>query len=107
MIGILISSGAGLAATVGLLIWVIVERGKRHAAEQRISTAEKLRDEAVSTANQNARHAAEMGDQAARLTEQVQALNDRLAEVRDVVATNASITMVRKLLEDEAKPEGI
>jgi len=105
--GIAISAGAGLLLGLGLLIWGLRERSKRHAAERAVDAAERLRDQAVETANHNAVHAAEMEDYAGRLNKAVELHRTRLAEVRELLAKHASIKTIRELLATEGEEEEI
>jgi len=105
--GIAIAAGAGLLLGLGLLIWGLRERSARHTAERRADAAERLRDQAVDTANHNAARAVEMENQALRLTKQLETVQGRLTEVRELVADKAPLETVKALLETEGKPETI
>jgi hypothetical protein len=105
--GIAIAAGAGLLLGLGLLVWGLRERSKRHTAERAADKAESLRAQAADAANHNATRAVEMEDQAVRLTAQLDTLRGRLAEVRELVVDKAPIETVKALIDTESKDEVI
>lgn len=105
--GIAISAGAGLLLGLGLLVWGLRERSKRHAAERAADKAESRLANAIDTAQHNGNMAAKMEDQKVRLEKQVNVLQERLGELRRVVAEEATIETVKVLLDSETKGETI
>jgi predicted ATP-grasp superfamily ATP-dependent carboligase len=106
-VGISIAAGAGLLLGLVLLVWALGERSKRHAAQRAVDAAEKLRNEAVDTASHNAARAAEMEDQALRLSKQVETFRSRLTDIRTAVAKKAPIKTIAELLRTESDEEVI
>jgi hypothetical protein len=101
MTGVLISAGAGLLLGLGLLIWGLRERGKRHAAElARENTLALLKD--MRGANERLR--TEIGvvrRDRNSCQAQVGVLRNALANLHEKLAECKDPEAVEKLLNDE------
>jgi small-conductance mechanosensitive channel len=103
--GIAIAGGSGLFLGLGLLIWGLGERKKRHAAERAADKAEQDRLSAVQVADQNARQAQKVEDFANRLDAEVMALRGRLNETRIRLAQCGDPKAVKAWLDSELEAE--
>jgi alkanesulfonate monooxygenase SsuD/methylene tetrahydromethanopterin reductase-like flavin-dependent oxidoreductase (luciferase family) len=102
-----ITGGSGLLLGLGLLIWGLRERSKRHAAERAAdkARAERLRYE--NAAKHSAKIAAEAESEAARVNNQFAALRQRLAGMRERLARCGDPDEIRAWLDDEMKAEDL
>lgn len=105
MTWVLVAAGSGLLLGLTLLVWVLKERSKRHAAEEK---ATKLESEVAILQGANANQAAlinqrdkELGRQAKQLLtlrNTISKLREQLVECRDPEA-------IKQWLEDELKEQ--
>ena len=98
-----ITAGSGLLLGLGLLIWGLSERSKRHAAERASDKAEADRQLFEQAAKDNAKAATESEDAAFRLANQLEVLRSKLRETRDRLARCNDPDTIRKWLDDEMK----
>ena len=103
--GYLITGGAGLLLGLGLLIWGLRERSKRHAAERAADAAKNELEGAAAQADKNALAARKAEDFAERLDGQVTVLRDRLREARTRLAQCGDPKAVKAWLDQELEAE--
>jgi len=103
--GIAIAGGSGILLGLGLLLWALRERSKRHGAELRAMEAEKVKEEFESAAEHNAEISSELEVQAQRLSEQLAILRNRLSEARVRLAKAGSPEAIKEWLDKELEAE--
>jgi hypothetical protein len=100
-VGYVISIGAGLALGLGLLIWGLRERSKRHAAERRADKAGKEVWAADARALANAKAAGQSEELHQRSAEQVEVLRARLREARERLVQCQDPKAIKDWLDSE------
>ena len=105
--GYAISIGAGLLVGIGLLIWALGERSKRHKAERAADAAAKERDDFERRAQENAESAAKSEEFAQRLSKQVDGLRTKIRELVLRLAKGAKPDDVREWLREELDEEEV
>ena len=98
-----IVAGAGLALGLGLMIWALTERSKRHAAERKADEAAGKEEAARRLADQNAAAAQNLEFQHTRMNEQLQVLREELQRARKRLAELGEPGAVKDWLDDELK----
>jgi uncharacterized protein HemX len=101
--GYVIVAGAGLAVGLGLMIWALTERGKRHEAERKADEAEHREQAQRELANQNASAAQNLEMQHGRMSEQLSVLRKALEEARTRLAESGDPEAVKTWLDEELK----
>jgi hypothetical protein len=100
-----IIGAAGLALGLGLMIWALRERSKRHAAEKQAIEALDREGKATRVAADNARAAKDVEAYNTRLEAQVNQLRDRLDAARLILGERGSDVAVKKWLDEELEGE--
>lgn len=98
-----IIAAAFLAVGLGLMIWALRERTKRHEAERGADAARRAEQEAAALAEANAGAAGMLRDQVARLEAQISAQRDRLAELRKLLVDKAPMPVIKEWLDQEGE----
>jgi len=99
----IITAGAGLALGIGLMIWALTERSKRHAAERAADAAEQKEKAQRQLAAQNASAAQNLEMQHGRMKEQLGILRGQLEETRKRLAESGDPEAIKSWLDDELK----
>jgi uncharacterized protein HemX len=98
-----IIGGAGLAVGLGLLIWGLRERRKRHEAERAADEARRKEAEAAALADANAGAAKNLQGQLDRMELQVEYQRKRLSEARKLLAEKAPLKTIKEWLDEEGQ----
>lgn len=98
-----ITAGAGLALGLGLLIWGLRERSKRHTAERALDLALAAEVNARRIADQNAVRADVLENHSQRLDEELGLLRARLKVAYERLVKTNDPEAIRSWLDDELK----
>jgi hypothetical protein len=101
--GYVIVAGVGLAIGLGLMIWALRERSRRHEAERAADAARKAADESARIADANCTVTARLKVEIKRLTDQIASQRDRLAEARELLKRHGSMNTIKAWLDDEGE----
>ena len=96
-----ITAGAGLLLGLGLMIWGLTERSKRHAAERAADAARAAEKAAVALADQNAVKAGVLDQRNTALDQQITVLRAGLAIAREKLAPGGDPAAVKEWLDGE------
>ena len=103
--GYAITGGIGLLVGIGLLIWALRERTKRHEAEREADAARAALEKAAEQADKNALAALKAEDFAKRLDDQILVLRGRLNEARVRLGQCGDPKAVKDWLDAELEAE--
>jgi uncharacterized protein HemX len=92
-----------LSVGIGLMIWALRERTKRHEAERAADKALAAEESMAILAKANAEAAGLLTNQVGRLEGQLEAQRKRLAEARKLLAEKAPMPVIKAWLDDEGK----
>jgi uncharacterized protein HemX len=92
-----------LAVGIGLMIWALRERAKRHDAERAADKAEAARKEAVRVGDRNADAAEALQAANDRLETQVEELRYRVREARKLLKERAPMSTIKEWLDAEGQ----
>jgi len=98
-----IVGGAGLLIGLGLLIWGLRERSKRHEAERAMDKALAAEKAMAALASANAKAAGELQEQIERLEGQITAQRERLAAARKILVEKAPMPVIKEWLDQEGE----
>lgn len=101
--GYAIVGGIGLLVGIGLMIWGLRERSKRHEAERAADKAKAAEKEALALAEANAGAAGLLQGQLSRLEGQVAAQRERIGELRKLVADKAPMPLIKEWIDKEGE----
>lgn len=101
--GYAIVGGVGLLVGIGLMIWALRERSKRHEAERKADAAEAAATAARKLSADNAAAAQNLEMQHGRMSEQLQILRSALQEARRRLAESGDPEAVKAWLDEELK----
>lgn len=101
--GYVIVAGVGLALGIGLMIWALSERSKRHAAERKADEEKTKADSTRQLAARNAAVAQNLEMQHTRLKEELQILRTALQKTQKRLAKTGDPKAVAAWLDDELK----
>jgi hypothetical protein len=90
-----------LAVGIGLMVWALRERSKRHKAERAMDKALAAEKAVSIIAEQNATRAAVLDKQNERLDEQLSLIRDRLRIERERLAKSGDPTAIKAWLDEE------
>jgi uncharacterized FlaG/YvyC family protein len=103
--GYAIGAGAGLAIGIGFLIWALVERSKRAAAESSAQKAQLKILELSRSADNNREVAEAAQQQTKRVEEQLALMRSCLDEARKRLAQCGDPQAIRSWLDENLKGE--
>lgn len=101
--GYAIVGGAGLCVGIGLMIWALSERSKRHKAERAADDAKAGKEKMRKMAMQNAVVTEGLRAACQRTDKQLEVLRQRLKETRTRLAQTGDPEAVKAWLDDELK----
>ena len=105
--GYAISIGSGLLVGIGLMIWGLSERKKRHKAERQSDKLERLRLIAVAASEHNAAKALKSAQAAKRVELQLVFVRNKLNEARQRLVEFQDPKTVIGWLDEELQAEEI
>ncbi len=100
-----ITAGSGLLIGLGLMIWGLAERAKRHSAERDADKAMALLKTANDIAENNIKRVTELEQERSAQSDELAALRGRLNEARTRLAESADPKAVKEWLDAETKEE--
>jgi hypothetical protein len=103
--GLLAALGGGLFLGLGLMIWGLRERSKRHAAEKGEATAKLAEHGARMTAANNAAQAMELEAELKRVGAQLDFVRSRLSQARERLIKCEDPQAIKEWLDAELGPE--
>jgi len=102
-----ITGGAGIALGLGMMIFGLVERSKRHKAERAKDQAEQDRERYREASEKSALAALDAEAEAKRFDEQLVTLRRRLAEARERLAKSGDPKAIKEWLDFELSAEDL
>jgi len=105
--GYAIVGGIGLFVGIGLMIWALRERSKRHEAERKADKAQQERADFERAVKHNAQVAVNAEAETKRVERELDGVRLQLSEVRKRLAQCGDPKAVKAWLDDELKEEDL